>query len=172
MRDDYEISQDSTGTKVIIKDKRQFQDGIDTITGIETFKFADKSLVLADLTSKTLDFNGDGNVDSFDSILMMRHMMGTYPGESIKKDIPGKFDLTAIQRKLTNAFADTFSLNGGLRLDIDGDKRISAFRDGMMITQHILKQGTSDSPWAPPGFNPPAGFPAQMQQHLKDLVGF
>ena len=172
VRDDYEVSQDSTGTKVIIKDKRQFQDGVDTITGIETVKFADKSLVLADLTSKTLDFNGDGNVDSFDSILMMRHMMGTYPGESIKKDIPGKFDLTAIQRKLTNAFADTFSLNGGLRLDIDGDKRISAFRDGMMITQHIHKQGISDSPWAPPGFNPPAGFPAQMQQHLKDLVGF
>ena len=99
-------------------------------------------------------------------------MMGTYPGESIKKDIPGKFDLTAIQRKLTNAFADTFSLNGGLRLDIDGDKRISAFRDGMMITQHIDKQGISDSPWAPPGFNPTAGFPAQMQQHLKDLIGF
>ena len=124
------------------------------------------------LPSKTLDFNGDGNVDTFDSILMMRHMMGTYPGESIKKDIPGTFDLTAIQRKLTNAFADTFSLNGGLRLDIDGDKRISAFRDGMMITQHILKQGISDSPWAPPGFNPPAGLPAQMQQHLKDLIGF
>ena len=99
-------------------------------------------------------------------------MMGTYPGESIKKDIPGNFDFTFMKRRLDNAFADTFSLNGGLRLDIDGDKRISAFRDGMMITQHIHKQGISDSPWAPPGFNPPAEFPAQMQQHLKDLIGF
>jgi hypothetical protein len=172
VRDDYEVSQDSTGTKVIIKDKRQFQDGIDTITGIETVKFANQSLVLADLTSKTLDFNGDGNVDTFDSILMMRHMMGTYPGESIKKDIPGNFDFTFMKRRLDNAFADTFSLNGGLRLDIDGDKRISAFGDGIMITQHIHKQGKSDTPWMPPGFNPPAGFPDQMQQHLKELIGF
>uniref|UniRef100_UPI002357C8C8 Ig-like domain-containing protein n=1 Tax=Synechococcus sp. UW140 TaxID=368503 RepID=UPI002357C8C8 len=124
-----------------------------------------------ELIGNSLDFNGDGKVDSFDSILMMRHMMGTFPGDGIKRDMPGKFDLTAMQRKLTNAFSD-ISFDGSLRLDIDGDKRISAFRDGMMITQHIHKQGISDSPWAPPGFNPPAGFPAHMQQHLKDLIGF
>jgi len=124
-----------------------------------------------ELNGSSLDFNGDGKVDSFDSILMMRHMMGTFPGDSIKRDMPGKFDLTVIQRKLTNAFSD-ISFDGSLRLDIDGDKRISAFRDGMMITQHIHKQGISDSPWMPPGFNPPAGFPAQMQEHLKDLIGF
>jgi len=172
VRDDYEVSQDSTGSKLIIKDKRKFYDGIDTITGIETVKFAGKSFTLADLTSKSLDFNGDGIVDTFDSLLMMRHMMGTYPGESIKNDIPGNFDFTAIQRRLSNAFSDTFSLNGGLRLDIDGDKFISAFNDGMMITQHIQKQGKSDTPWMPPGFNPAPGFPDQMNQHLKDLIGF
>ena len=102
---------------------------------------------------------------------MMRHMIGTFPGNSIKKDIPDKFDLTAVQRKLNNAFSD-ISFNGSLRLDIDGDNIISAFRDGMMITQHIQKQGKSDTPWMPPGFNPPPGFPDQMQEHLKDLIGF
>ena len=124
-----------------------------------------------ELIGSSLDFNGDGKVDSFDSILMTRHMMGTFPGDSIKRDMPGKFDLTVMQRKLTNAFSD-ISFDGSLRLDIDGDKLISVFRDGMMITQHIHKQGASDSPWMPPGFNPPAGFLAQMQEHLKDLIGF
>ena len=102
---------------------------------------------------------------------MMRHMIGTFPGNSIKKDIPDKFDLTAVQRKPNNAFSD-ISFNSSLRLDIDGDNLISAFKDGMMITQHIHKQVNSNTPWLPPGFNPPAGFPAQINQHLKDLVGF
>ena len=150
-----------------------YTDGYGTLESISSESSSELAAhqISDELIGSSLDFNGDSKVDSFDSILMMRYMMGTFPGDSIKRDLPGKFELTAMQRKLTNAFSD-ISFDGSLRLDIDGDKRISAFRDGMMITQHIHKQGISDTPWAPPGFNPPAGFFAQMQQHLKDLIEF
>ncbi len=100
-------------------------------------------------------------------------MLGTFPGESIKKNIPGTIDLEAVRTKLNQMFSETFSLGSNLKLEIDGDHRISAFSDGLSIMHYIhQQQHQSMSPWAPPSFIQ-AGRPAnEIQQHLKDLVGF
>jgi Ca2+-binding RTX toxin-like protein len=180
IRENYTVTNDASASTISLKDNRQFHDGTDTITGVETFKFADLTLTLAELignsnltSEKSMDLNGDGIINQFDSMLLMRHMLGTFPGENIKNGVPGSFDLGSLHGKLQQVLSGTFSLGGRLKLDIDGDSIISAFSDGLAITSYIQKQEwESMSPWAPPSSIGHSRSVGDLQNHLKDLIGF
>ncbi len=181
IRENYSVTNDSATSKVTIKDNREFHDGTDTITGIESFKFADMALTLAELISGTIptttqsgmDFTGDGAVDATDALLMMRHMMGTFPGDAITQGIPGITDVDGLRQKIASNMEQSNALGGGRRMDIDGDGNINPLSDGLAITQYIhSKEHAGGIPQMPDVFNNPMRGLDEMQNHLKDLVGF
>ena len=180
IRENYTVTNDSATSKVTIKDQRQFHDGTDILTGVESFKFADITLTLSELigdstltTENTMDFTGDGVVDSTDALLMMRHMMGTFPGDAITQGIPNIPDAEGLRQKIMSTMERSNALGGGRRMDIDGDGIINPLSDGLAITQYIHgKRHPGGTPQMPDVFkNPMRGF-EEMQNHLKDLVGF
>lgn len=166
--------------KVVNDDHNEFHDGTDTVTGVEYFKFANVTLSLEELiqdtslnSQGTMDFTGDGIVDSTDALLMMRHMMGTFPGDAITQGIPGIADLNGLREKIMSSMEQSNSLGAGRRMDIDGDGFVNPLSDGLAMTQYIHRKGLPGGmPQMPDVFrNPMRGFD-EMQNHLKDLVGF
>ena len=121
-----------------------------------------------------MDFTGDGEVDETDALLMMRHMMGTFPGDAITQGIPGITDVNGLRDKIMRTMEQSSALGGG-RLDIDGDGMINPFSDGMMILKHIHGKGQETPgglPEIPDFIKNPMRDMNQMQTHLKDLIGF
>ena len=120
-----------------------------------------------------LDFTDDGVVDSNDALLMMRHLVGTFPGDAITQGIPGIADADDLRQKIISTMERSNALGGGRHMDIDGDGIINPLSDGLAITQYIHGKGRPGGmPQMPDVFkNPMRGF-EEMQNHLKDLVGF
>jgi len=180
IRENYSAAHDPEASTVTITDSRQYHDGTDTITGVELFMFADVTLTLEELISSTssqstMDFTGDGEVDETDALLMMRHMMGTFPGDAITQGIPGITDVNSLREKIMKTMEESSALGGGGRLDIDGDGLINPFSDGMMILKHIHGKGIETPgglPEIPDFIKNSMRDMGQMQNHLKDLIGF
>jgi hypothetical protein len=121
------------------------------------------------------DFSDDGLIDETDTLLMMRHMMGTFPGDAITQGIPGNTNMNRLRDKIMKTMKDSSALGGGGRLDIDGDGMINPFSDGMMILKHIHGKGI-ETPGGlsemPDFIKNPMRNMNQMQTHLKDPIGF
>lgn len=155
------------------------------MTVLEFFRFADASLSLADLltgttltSSTSLDFTGDGTVDQTDSLLIMRQLMGTFPGDSLTQGIPNLPSTAspdALRQKMKPLLSEPSALSAGeRRMDIDGDGFIHPFSDGLLVSHHIHGQGLREGGLTQvPGFikNPMRGID-EMNDHLKVLVGF
>jgi hypothetical protein len=179
-RNDYIVARDIIGWRIIIEDKRAVSDGTDIVTGVESFRFADSTLTLSELigdstltTENIMEFTGDGVVDSTDALLMMRHMMGTFPGDAITQGIPNIPDVDGLRQKIMSNMERSNSLGGGRRMDIDGDGIINPLSDGLAIIQYIHGKGRPDGiPQMPDVFTNPIRGIDEMQNHLRDLVGF
>ncbi len=129
----------------------------------------------APITQSTMDFTGDGEVDETDALLMMRHMIGTFPGDAITQGITGVANVNGLRDKIMKTMEESSALGGGGRLDIDGDGFINPFSDGMMILKHIHGKGEETPgglPEIPDFIKNPMRDMSQMQNHLKDLIGF
>ena len=124
-------------------------------------------------TTSPMDFTGDGIVDSTDALLMMRHMMGTFPGDVITQGIPNTHDVDGLHQRIMSNMEQVNTLGGGYRMDIDGDGIINPLSDGLAITHYIHAKGIPGGISQMPDVfqNPIRGFD-EMQNHLKDLVGF
>jgi Ca2+-binding RTX toxin-like protein len=181
-QDAYITTYDSETSKVTIWNISAGLNDIDTLTGIELFRFADASLTLSKLfgnsassSSQSLDLNEYKAVNQYDSMLLMRHLLGTFPGDSIRQSVPGTFDLSDMRTKLSHTSESSSSQTGGLNLDLDGDNQISSFSDGLAIMHYVhlqTPQTEANAPWMPPAAITPSLPVADLQQHLHDLVGF
>jgi hypothetical protein len=122
-----------------------------------------------------MDLTGDGEVDETDGLLMMRHMVGTFPGDAITQGIAGIADVNGLRNRISRIMEQSSSLGTGSLLDIDGDGVINPFSDGMMILKHIHGKGREAPgglPEMPEFIKNPMRDMSQMQNHLKDLIGF
>jgi Ca2+-binding RTX toxin-like protein len=178
-REEYTFNRDLRSGNLLIQGSQTTGDGLDLLTNIEEFTFSGGSISYSDLITEyglvsqsPLDITGDGLVNQSDSLLMMRHMLGTFPGQSLIKDIPGITDLASVNTRISRAFSEAFSLGGGLKLDIDGDNRIEAFSDGLSIAHYIHNQQPDMSVWAPPAFISAGRSSDEIRNHLIDLAGF
>jgi len=99
--------------------------------------------------------------------------MGTFPGDAITQGIPNIADVEGLRQKIMGNMEPSNALGGGRRMDIDGDGIINPLSDGLAITQYIHGKGhPGGMPQMPDVFkNSMRGFD-EMQNHLKDLVGF
>ena len=124
-------------------------------------------------TTSPMDFTGDGIIDPTDALLMMRHMMGTFPHDAITQGIPNIPDAEGLRHTIMSNMEQMNALEGGLRMDIDGDKIIKPLSDGLAIVWYIHGQGRlGGTPQVADLFeNPIRGFD-EMQNHLRGLVGF
>jgi len=93
-----------------------------------------------------VDFTGDGRIDHNDSLVLMRHMMGTFPGESINKDISKFIEPVALKQRLSKVFNDSISANSASNFGIDNNKQMFTFSDGMYFANHIQGQGNNHFP--------------------------
>ena len=179
-RENYTVTNDSATSKVTIKDQRDFHDGTDVVTGVESFKFADITLTFSELisnttltTENTMDFTGDGVVDSTDALLMMRHMMGTFPGDAITQGIPNIPDVEGLRHKIMSSMEQSNALAGGRRVDIDGDGLINPLSDGLAITHYIHAKGSNgEIPHISDVLTNPVRGLDEMQNYLIELAGF
>jgi len=175
---DYAIGYDPTTSKVTIKDQREFHDGIDTITGVESFKFADTVLTLSALiegavtsTPSAMDLTGDGIVNFKDALLLMRGLIGTYPGDSLSQGIPEITDVGGLRRNITKAMEKTDAAATIAYLDINGDGTIHPLGDALMIAQRIHHQESSSAAFQMPDiFDNSIRTTAEMQIHLENLL--
>jgi len=115
-----------------------------------------------------IDFTGDGHIDHHDSLILMRHMMGTFPGESIMHGVQAISGPTILKQRLSKISNNSPLANGRNRFDVNGDKRINPFSDGIMISQHILNQGKNNYSMSAD----PLESKVQIMQNLTDLTGF
>lgn len=106
-----------------------------------------------------IDFTGDGLIDPKDTLLMMRHMIGTFPGDAIAHGIPGISDVDGLHDRLVKSFEEVDVLGGRRRMDIDGDGIIHPLSDGLAISHYVHGNARG------------TGLEA-IQAHIKDLVGF
>ena len=121
------------------------------------------------------DFSDDGLIDGTDRLLMMRHMLGTFPGDAITQGIPGNTNVNRLRDKIMKTMKDSRALGGGGRLDIDGDGMTNPFSDGMMILKRIHGKGIETPgglPEIPDFIKNPLRDMNQTQNHLKDHIGF
>jgi hypothetical protein len=122
-----------------------------------------------------MDFTSDGEVNETDALVMMRHLIGTFPGDAITQGITRVADVNGLRDKIMKTMEESSALGGGGRLDIDGDGMINPFSDGMMILKHIHGKGEETPgglPDIPDFIKNPMRDMSQMQNHLKDLIGF
>ena len=127
--------------------------------------------------AQAMDSTGDGVVDEMDGLLMMRHMVGTFPGDSLTQGISVTSDVTAIRDSILKMISPPASLGDEFsRLDIDGDGTVDPFSDGILILQHIHTKGKQGSfgemPPMPDFIKNPTRDMGEMQGYLTDLIGF
>ena len=93
---------------------------------------------------QTIDFTGDGQVDTDDAQLILRHMFGTFPGNSFGDGIAIAGTVSEVQDKLTNYTGSSNSLGeSGHLLDVDGDGILNPLSDGLAIASYVATQGDS-----------------------------
>lgn len=128
-------------------------------------------------TAPLLDITGDGDVDATDGYLLMRHLLGTFPGTSLTDNITG---LTGSNREEIQARLDPIlsyqdSTGSGLLLDINSDSRVDSLVDGLLITHYISHQlnnpGLSPANWSMPNFVSSQRSEEEMRLRLQDLTG-
>jgi len=76
----------------------------------------------------------------------MRHMMGTFPGESINKDISKFIEPVALKQRLSKVFNDSILVNSASNFGTDNNKQMFAFSDGMYFANRIQGQGNNHFP--------------------------
>ena len=119
-------------------------------------------------TTNDIDFTGDGHIDHHDSLILMRHMMGTFPGESIMQGMQAISGPTILKQRLFKVSNNSPLANGRNRFDVNGDKQMNPFSDGIMISQHIHNQGKIN-------YLMPVGLlesKIEIMQNLTELTGF
>ena len=185
-RESYAVAS-ASASAVTIRDTLEFRDGVDTVTGVEVFRFADATFTLDELTNAAslrtqspLDFTADGSVDPMDSLLIMRLMMGTFPGDALTQGVarlPSAATPDVLRQKMMALLAEPSALRaGGRRMDVDGDGSIHPFGDGLMILQYL--HGREQQQWPggvlplPDLINNSMRDFSDMQAHLKALTGF
>ena len=180
VRSNYTFAASATKSKITIHDMREVGDGTDTITGVEYFKFTDITLALTEIQDEAkimnqsaMDLTGDGVVDSTDALIMMRNLIGTFPGASLVNGVNIVGNTSQLQQRIADVMEKSSAFQGVYPLDIDGDGIINPLSDGLAITQYIHGKGRPGGmPQMPDVFkNPIRGF-EEMQNHLKDLIGF
>jgi len=185
----YFVSYSITGSEITVSDQDSSRDGTDILSEVELLLFSDGETVdlpahdddqaaPADDSNSSegiMDFSGDGVVDTNDSLLMMRFMMGTFPGDAIIQGIPGVQDSASIFEKISKVLDDTSAMGGGNRLDIDGDGFVNPFSDGMLIVNHIHGNGEAafgELSNIPAFIQNPTRSMSEMHGHLVNLIGF
>lgn len=128
--------------------------------------------------SSEVDSTGDGSIDSIDSLLLMRYLFGTFPGDSLTGQLPSNTILNhqEAQEKLDGIIDHQEPDGNSFYLDIDRDGIISPLTDGLVTTHYIshqLAQLGSSTPagWSTPDFISTNRSDVEINLHLQQLTG-
>jgi cyclophilin family peptidyl-prolyl cis-trans isomerase len=94
------------------------------------------------LDRQPIDLTGDGTVDRDDVRLVLRHMFGSFPGESLVEGIPVKGDVSEIRDQIINYGDTSHALGAGDHwLDVNGDGLLNPLNDGLALAGYVASQG-------------------------------
>jgi len=119
-----------------------------------------------------LDFTGDNTVDPRDAHVMMAHLLGTFPITSLLKSLPTSMTAAQMKRKLDNFTTYPDPAGTGLLFDINGDKRVTALEDVLVIASYISQPTSMLSSWTPPDFLQSQGPGNSISDQLRELSGW
>ena len=103
---------------------------------------ADWTIREDDVTGAPLDLDRDGAVNDLDTQLMMRAMLGTYPGDALSQGISRAESLApgaraALHRRAYDALTMASGVSGAsaneAAMDLDGNGTVRLFSDGLLL---------------------------------------